>query len=740
MSSTDYLRLAEHKIFKEACEILPKSVNKPLNLIAVRDSVLFTWDFANNCVLSLNVKAARSKQGDNVIHQKLLPLRPPLFTPEFLVINESGTLLAVAGSNGVLVLQIPPRCPPYGAFDNNKELVYCRSYSLDEHLLATSDVVQVRQVKFHPGSVSDSHILVLTSDNMLRLYQIEKNEAIDINKFLIGEKPGGVFPGSKTSFLDMYGEIAVDFDFGFPDIVQEKPIWKAMEELGISKTTTGSHQNIIQVKSRLKVVPSSPIEQEKNKKNGKEEEELVWPVYILRGDFSVLCINIDLNKRYKPVVKCVSSAKQESGGNDACSIICLKTTPQIVCIASATGLLTNSVLLDVDKEEQEKLKKSSVSYTNIPDKELIVFETIELELGLALTEDEESEKYKCPIFLHRDESRVSRFFATHSAGVHTISINCADELHDYVFGPADTDPTSDIFINPSSAEYLVCTKTTSSTKSNPVMGFSLYYEPTSIITLLGDGSVVTLGILAAPIAKKDNLLGLHGGDGENVQSPLKKMLNEPFDQYIQHILKKGASGPLLKLSSTTNNTPEETYDLLQRAAQTFREEHFQKFTKAREELEKRVNTLSLLKRAQKEELDKLNSCKEELREKAEHLAEKYEDIKDKQDELIKKCEELVMLVARKKSEPSDAEKKFMKEMQVYSEKCVSYQLAIDKLKSKHKYQEIKIANWKSQETKKVHTISEIQANTIKSSLVDSTKKINDMIKQVNEYKALLCLK
>lgn len=69
MSFTDYLRLAEHKIFKEACEILPKNVSKPLNLVTVRDSVLFTWDFSNNCVLSLNIKAARSKEGDNVIHQ-----------------------------------------------------------------------------------------------------------------------------------------------------------------------------------------------------------------------------------------------------------------------------------------------------------------------------------------------------------------------------------------------------------------------------------------------------------------------------------------------------------------------------------------------------------------------------------------------------------------------------------------------------------------------------------------------
>lgn len=43
-----------------------------------------------------------------------------------------------------------------------------RSHSLDERLLSCSDTVEVRQVRFHPGSPNDSHILVLTSDNTLR--------------------------------------------------------------------------------------------------------------------------------------------------------------------------------------------------------------------------------------------------------------------------------------------------------------------------------------------------------------------------------------------------------------------------------------------------------------------------------------------------------------------------------------------------------------------------------------------
>ncbi|XP_066251754.1 nuclear pore complex protein Nup88 [Euwallacea similis] len=736
MASTDYLGICEHKIFKEACAVLPKLMNIPLNLVAVRDSVLFTWDFSNNCVLSLNIKAARGKGGDNVIHQRLLPLHPPLFSPEFLVANDSGSLLAVAGSNGVLVLQLPPRCPPYGAFDGNKDLVYCRSYSLDERFLSCSENIQVRKAKFHPGSVSDSHILVLTSDNVLRLYQIHNNEALNVGTYQIGEKPGGMFPGTKTTFLDIYGEAAVDFDFGLPEILENKT--ESIQK-GLKLVEAKKEKQLVNSKS-VNIVPKR-LEKFQNLKNQHQIDELVWPIYILRGDFAVFTICIDLNRRSKAILRgpCRFSEQSETVENDACSIICLKTTPQIVCIASSTGIITHSILINTEDPKDDVL---NISSENKCKRELLVFEIVELELGLALPDDlseVEEIKYKCPVFLHKDDSKVSRYFATHSAGIHTININCTEELHAYVFGPDDEDPTFDIFHAPSSAEYLVCTKTSSSSKSNSVIGFSLYYEPTSIITLLSDARVVTLGILTAalPPKKEELLTGEDKVLGDN-QSPLKKMLNEPFDQYIQKILKKGISHPLLKLSSTANKTPEECYELIRLTAETFREEDFKNYTKAREELEKRAHTLNLLKQTQKKYIDQMSDSKE-LRLKAECLAEKYEDMKDKQDELLKRCEMLLMLVARKKPEPSDAEKKFMKDLQGFSEQCATFQNSIEKVKNKIKYQQVQIQNWKAHEIKKLPVIGEMQSKTIKDSLRESTQKINDMVKQVNEYKALLNL-
>lgn len=49
-----------------------------------------------------------------------------------------------------------------------------------------------------------------------------------------------------------------------------------------------------------------------------------------------------------------------------------------------------------------------------------------------------------------------------------------------------------------------------------------------------------------------------------------------------------------------------------------------------------------------------------------------------------------MLVSRKKSAPSEAEKEFLKELNVSSQKIGVYGDKIDKIKSKLKYQQIQV--------------------------------------------------
>ncbi|EEB12704.1 hypothetical protein Phum_PHUM200880 [Pediculus humanus corporis] len=85
-------------------------------------------------------------------------------------------------------------------------------------------------VRFHPGSPQDNHLVILTSNNTLRLYQLplsdgmgtEKSSAPEfIRTWFLGQRSTTDgkewnLSGSKLPFLVGLGEMAVDFDFALP--------------------------------------------------------------------------------------------------------------------------------------------------------------------------------------------------------------------------------------------------------------------------------------------------------------------------------------------------------------------------------------------------------------------------------------------------------------------------------------------------------------------------------------------
>ncbi|CAH1987725.1 unnamed protein product [Acanthoscelides obtectus] len=449
-------------------------------------------------------------------------------------------------------------------------------------------------------------------------------------------------------------------------------------------------------------------------------EILQWPIYILRGDMTVYYMYINLNSRsLAPLKGPIPLSLFEAKENEACSLICLNTNPQIICIALSSGTICHGVILKIDEELQEQLKTSAQSLNKVPSKEIMSFETVELELGLKTSdEDIEIKPHKFPIFLYRDECKPGRYFATHSAGVHMVTINCVDGLQAFASSESDdVDPPPDLLEEPSKAEYLVCTKTASLEKVNPVIGFSIYYKPASIMVLLADGSFITLELLYTPILPAM-------GDGSN--SSLKELLKEPFDQYIQNILKKASSQPVLKLPAGGEQNLEQSYEILKRTAKVFREEYLKQHTKAREELEKRVETLTLIKKNQQAELKKIEKEKEQLHKNASLLTEKYEDIKIKQNEIHRRCERLLMLISKKRNKPTGAEQAFIKDYQEISEKISKYFDRIGKFKQRMRYQEVQMQNWKSPEVKKVSSI-----NVTTKTIADMMQEVKDIMERFN---------
>ncbi|XP_025831243.1 nuclear pore complex protein Nup88 [Agrilus planipennis] len=737
MSSTDYLNINDHKIFKNLRKTLPKSIDKVERLLTVNDDILYTWDFQDNCVLTLNIKAARSKEKDNVSHQTLLPNYPLLFTPEFLTTNSSNTLLAVAGPAGVLIMEIPARCPPYGAFAGNKEVVYCRSHSLEERLLCCGNNVEVHQVRFHPGSPGDNHVVVLTSDNFLRFYQIINATALILDKYQLGRSPTSVMPCSKVYMLTDLGETAIDFDFGPPELEKQNAI--KFREVADKETQSfvsykgwSRHSHKFKEEKKIFSTANDSV-QEKNLKNvANKWGKLQWPIYLLYGNATVCTITIPLNEKSKPKVRGplpIIPDGEITYKDDACALLCLKTTPSILCLATSNGNVYHLVVLP---ETQQPQCKSMDEYLHRHDRSLYVYEKIELELGLATCQP--SSVYICPIFLYPDDSRSDRYFAIHETGIHSVTVPSANKLQKFFSGPEDD--LENVVNERSSADYLLCTKIANSDNKNPVIGFALYYNPPSVLVLLSNGQLVVLSLAPSLI---HNYGDIDYDNIDNLDSPLKKMLREPFDVYVQRILKQAKNQPILKLSGG-NHTQQECYELLQRASQSFRENHFKHHQKAIEEIEKRVKTLNLLKNYQLKEVDRMQRERLMLQEKAGYLAEKYEDIKDKQEELTKRCHQLLLMVAEKKTELSEAEKKFLEELKQASKKTELYLSTIDRLKKQQKYQDVQMENWKNQNTHKETGLGSVQSSTIRSNLQDMSNQITNIIKEINEYKTVLGIK
>ncbi|GJQ81314.1 putative nuclear pore complex protein [Trypoxylus dichotomus] len=695
---------------------------------------------------------------DQKILKTLLPQRPPLFTPHSLIVNEANTLVAVVGTRGVLVVQLPPRCPPYGAFQNNKELIYCNSFSLNERVLAFDNDVEVRQVRFHPGCFQNIHILILTSDNLLRLHKIDNDAETGVGTYQVGVQPMGRFPSTRISFLEVFGYVAFDFDFAPPELRTCEPVTKKI----LPKKVLESNDNKIseslkdlsitynklstEALSSTKIYPKRVTfdDQPKPKPIRNQsipEYNVDWPILIVCGNGDVYITYIDLKSGNTPLTlkgPLPFLAEANNFETDFCSILCLHSTPPIVCLASSRGMLYHAVLLPIDEDyafTPDPDEHRPIFIEN-PDKALYVFETVELELGLSTYP--KYVDYNCPIILHKNVGKIGLYFASHEAGIHSIDISCVENLHKFVAKQDDDDPEPDLFDLHSSVEYLICTKMAASEKVNPVIGFSIYYNPPSILALIANGQLVTLTLATLFTIPTSDVL--ESGSTEIINSPLKKMLSEPFDVIIQRILKQSTTQPILKMSSTgTEHTAQECYELLQRAAQVFREEHFKNHTKAREEIEKRVKTLIKLKEIQKADIEKIAKERQKLQEKAEALAEKYEDIKDKQEEMSKRCEKLLILIAKKRAEPSNAEKDFMKELKDGEGKVEAFKKAIMKIKTTIKYQELQMKNWNSM-VRKENTIGNVQTDAIKSNLQDMTEKIANMVNEINLYKKQLNLK
>ena len=180
-------------------------------------------------------------------------------------------------------------------------------------------------------------------------------------------------------------------------------------------------------------------------------------------------------------------------------------------------------------------------------------------------------------------------------------------------------------------EHLICTQLSATSRPSPVLGLALHYPPAQLICLLSDYSIQTVALSPPyfasppPLASSTSPLGNKGRTNQESSEC-------SFEEVIRRtLLKKSSTHPMMRAAPAVGKADvekEEMLDIVIKSAQTLREEYLTRLEKARSDIERRVAHLRSQKQSQAASLDKLNSEKTNLRDRAAVLSERYEDLQD----------------------------------------------------------------------------------------------------------------
>ena len=719
--STDRFGLNNHEIFRKLRQHLDGAQTKTKNLMVCNDGMLFVWDPAEECIFTLYLRSPDLERHE---HQTLLPQSAPDFPVERILCSDTGRQVVMYGPQGVAVLDVPRRWDLTGKFQTGTKT--CRSRTV-----LSSSSLEVRQVRWHPGSPTDSHLLVLTSDNSLRLYNTNAEPEVKLLQvWPLGRTPlGGITSSSRLPMLGGLGETAVDFDFA-PPVASSKAESK----------------------------PGQPA----------AEPEVLWPIMVLRGNGDVYSVLAPLPPKSggqsKAVVRgplTVYPPADDNYGVDACSVLVLQTSPPLLVVGTSAGTLYHCLLLSPEDEcpqgsdsirdlstvdDEDALRKdvskvwNSSSNNSLAGQPVLhVIESVELELGLSLDEGLlEDASFNCPLHLQNHPTSNDRYLVSHEAGIHILFLPIVAQLNK--FGAASDDYADSClpkFGNQSNsvAEYLLCTRVCASTNGtgqsentspSPILGLALSPSPATLIALLAGGEVVSL------LLSSLHLPSISSTISSTKETGTPKINEEPFDERICRLLKHSGTLPLFKFEEKAMSSPQEALKLINRVTQLLYEKYFQRHEQVHEEIANRMKRLQRVKDQQLTEIATLQKERAELKSKAEELVEKLNGFKIKQEELSERAECVLRQASMKQPVVSNAEIQMKKELLSKQKKLDEMKNLLENVKKCSLDQKSQLDRWNSHQKKKVVPLNETHHHVIKNNL----KHMKDeMVNLVNAVKS-----
>jgi len=523
----------------------------------------------------------------------------------------------------------------------------------------------LQQASWHPGSPFDAHLMTLTSDNTLRLFNLdlEQEKAEETIRLSEGPVAPALFGRSALTVKGSLGETAVGFDFAPPTISTSV---SAGEEPSTNPT--------------------------------------IYPVFILWGDGRIFFVATTIGQKIQPAKSRnvmgplpMLPESDDNYGSDACALLCLHpviSSPPILVIATSSGTLYHCIVLpksdEADVETSSQVSGASSLASPPVDMELFVFEQVELELSLLSSNEPSQRPFDYPLLLSTDPLSPSRYFCSHKAGVHSINLPMVAQLAELAQSPDDLVSKGHLpspIEQNSIIQHLVCTQLFSKNLAAPVQGLSVSFPPAKLHCILQDFKVVSIPLSKSMMISDARPLLCTDADSSNaaaISGSGGSQGKESFDKHIALILQRTTTNPLMKASA--NMSSEESYEILARCTKVFREEYMPKLDKARREIEKRVAGLEERKTQQHLSLAKLTEERFELRDSAAQLSEKYEDLRDNEGNLVARIEAVLNAIQRRLPVTTDAEIRMQRQLQSIDRKNKDLTNALEQIKAKERYQ------------------------------------------------------
>ncbi|XP_076867212.1 nucleoporin 88 [Brachyhypopomus gauderio] len=704
--------LPRHEMFNKLKDKLssePQGSSRRIakNLTFCLNGDLFVWDNVDCVFYTTNLRQLSAADAfDAARYQTLLCINPPLFEVCEVLLSPTQHHVALVGQRGVTVLELPQRWGNKSEFEGGCLKINCRTIPMAERFFTSSTSITLRQVAWYPSETEEPHLVLLTSDNTIRFYSLKEPQT-----------PASVLPVSQLeedghihskggSYAASLGEIAVAFDFG--------PLASAPRAL-------------------LGPRPKDDL--------------LLYPLYILYENGETFLSYTSLahtnpGKLLGPLP--MYPPAEDNYGYDACAVLCLPCVPNILVIATETGMLYHCVVLEAEEDEEcRAAERWSRGSDSVPS--LYVFECVELELTLKLPAGEEDDlaesDFTCPIRLHRDPLCQHRYHCTHEAGVHSVGLTWFNKLHKFLLSDEeDKDSLQELAAEHRCiVEHILCTRPLTSSAPAPVRGFWIVSDLSlgaTMICITSTYECLLLPLLSSIRPPSPPLLCSRVSMGEgSVSSPLRGLADDSFEQHIRNILARSSANPLMLRAGDkdcSSPTPE-CLQLLSRATQVFREEYVLKLDLAREEIQKRVKLLTGQKTKQQEDLTLCREERKSLREAAERLADKYEDAKYRQEAINNRMKQVLSSLRGQLPVLSDSEKDMKKELRTINDQLRHLGNSITQVNMKKDYQKGQMDKGSALGRGTI-ALNAHQKKCVQGVLKEQGEHIADMMKQIKDIK------